>query len=185
MWWVMREPRFTRHGMYAALGVGNQMIAVLPKSDIVIVNRANTYQGENTPMEPLLDLVEQVLAARTSKPVANPRLETLEVASDPQLTPVPNARLAEFVGEWDYPPAPLGVPSMGKVKVTAGDGYLVYYSPGAGTFKLYLKEDGTLYQEDSQQSVVAIRDDAGRVAGVIEERVLARIRGASARPNRP
>ena len=27
MWWVFREPRFARHGMFSALGVGNQMIA--------------------------------------------------------------------------------------------------------------------------------------------------------------
>ncbi|MGM0670380.1 MAG: serine hydrolase domain-containing protein, partial [Gemmatimonadota bacterium] len=60
-WWILREARFTKHGMYAALGVGNQFIAVLPRSDMVIVNRADTYEGEGTPMPALLDLIEEVL----------------------------------------------------------------------------------------------------------------------------
>jgi CubicO group peptidase (beta-lactamase class C family) len=59
-WWILRQPPFLDHGMYAALGVGNQFIAVLPKSDMVIVNRANTYEGEGTPMNGLLDLVAEI-----------------------------------------------------------------------------------------------------------------------------
>jgi hypothetical protein len=54
--------------------VGNQMIAVLPESDMVIVNRANTYDGETTPMPALLDLIEQVLEARTGMATADPPL---------------------------------------------------------------------------------------------------------------
>ena len=168
MWWVMREPRFTRHGMFAALGVGNQMIAVLPKSDMVIVNRANTYEGEATPMPALLDLVEQVLEARTGTAVADPTLMALEVGSDPKVTRVSNDRLVEFVGEWDFPPSPLGLPSVTTVQITAGDGHLVSYAPVAGTFKLYLQEDGTLHEEDSYERYISVRDDAGSFAGIAD-----------------
>ncbi len=69
-WWVMRQARFLQHGMYAANGVGNQFIAVLPKLDMVIVNRANTYESESTPMPALLDLIEEVLEARTGSSLA-------------------------------------------------------------------------------------------------------------------
>jgi tetratricopeptide (TPR) repeat protein len=152
--------------MFAALGVGNQMIAVLPKSDIVIVNRANTYRGEGTPMRPLLDLIEQVLDARTGATVADPQLAPLEVGSDPMVTHVANDRLEEFVGEWDYPPSPLGLPSRMTVTFTAGDGHLVGYAPVRGTFNYYLQEDGTLHQEDSHQRFVPVRDDDGSFAGI-------------------
>ncbi len=168
MWWVMREPRFTRHGMFAALGVGNQMIAVLPKSDMVIVNRANTYQGEGTPTRALLDLVEQVLEARTSTPVADPSLVPLEVDSDPMVTRVPAERLEEFVGEWDFPPAPLGLPSSTRVQISAGEGHLVSFVPVEGTFRLYLQDDGSLHQEDSHERYLPVRDDAGSFAGVAD-----------------
>jgi CubicO group peptidase (beta-lactamase class C family) len=168
MWWVMREPRFTRHGMFAALGVGNQMIAALPKSDLVIVNRANTYEGESTPMPALLDLIEQVLEARTGTAVAAPTLAALEVGFDPKVTRVSDDRLADMVGEWDFPPPPLGLPSVTTVKITAGDGHLVGHVPVAGTFKLYLQEDGTLHEEDSYERYVPVRDDAGSFAGIAD-----------------
>jgi CubicO group peptidase (beta-lactamase class C family) len=172
MWWVMREPRFTQHGMFAALGVGNQMIAALPKSDMVIVNRANTYQGEGTPMAALLDLIEQVLEARTGTPATDPTLMALEVGSDPRITRVSDDRLAEFVGEWDYPPSPLGLPSRMTIRITASDGHLVGNAPVAGTFKLYLQEDGTLHEEDSYERYVQVRDDAGSFAGISDARTI-------------
>ncbi len=170
MWWVMREPRFTRHGMFAALGVGNQMIAVLPKSDLVIVNRANTYEGESTPMPALLDLIEQVLEARTGTAVADPTLMALEVGTDPKLTSVSAERLVEFVGEWHFPPPPLGLPSATTVQITAGEEHLVGYTPVAGTFKLYLQEDGTLHEEDSHERYLPLRDDAGSLTGIADMR---------------
>ena len=170
MWWVLREPRFAQHGMFAALGVGNQMIAALPKSDMVIVNRANTYQGEGTPMPDLLNLIEQVLEARTGIPVADPTLVPLEERSDPKITHVPADRLQEFVGEWDYPPSPLGLPAATTVQITAGDGHLVSFVPFAGTFKLYLQEDGTLHEEDSHERYVPVRDGSGSFAGIADVR---------------
>ncbi len=66
--------------MAAALGVGNQMIAVLPEIDLVIVNRANTYDGQRTPMPELLDLIEAVLEARIGEPNPDPELAPLSVS---------------------------------------------------------------------------------------------------------
>jgi CubicO group peptidase (beta-lactamase class C family) len=173
MWWVLREPRFTRHGMFAALGVGNQMIAVLPKTDLVIVNRANTYQGEGTPTAALLDLIEQVLEARTGTAAADPQLVALEVPADPKATRVSDDRLEEFVGEWDFPPSPLGLPSRATVQITAGEGHVVSFIPFAGTFQLYLQEDGSLHEEDSHRRFVPIRDGAGSFAGIADVRSIA------------
>jgi CubicO group peptidase (beta-lactamase class C family) len=169
MWWVYREPRFTRHGMYAALGVGNQMIAVLPKSDMVIVNRANTYEGEGTPSGALLDLVEQVLAARTGAPAANPALVPLETGSDPRITSVAADRLAPLVGTWAYPPPPLGLPAQTTVTITAGDGHLVSYVPQQGTFRLYVQPDGSLHEEDSHARYLPVRDETGAVTGIADD----------------
>lgn len=168
MWWIMREPRFAKHGMFAALGVGNQMIAVLPKSDLVIVNRANTYEGEGTPTAALLDLVEQVLDARTGRPVAEPMLAAYESHPDTLVTRVSADRLREFVGEWPIPAASLGVPARRTVRITAGDGHLVADAPTAGTFRLYLQADGSLHQEDAHQRYVPVRDDAGGLTGIAD-----------------
>jgi CubicO group peptidase (beta-lactamase class C family) len=168
MWWVYREPRFQRYGMYAALGVGNQMIAVLPEIDVVIVNRANTYEGESTPSRALLDLIQEVLEARTGAPVADPALVPLETEPDPLITSVPDDALEEFVGEWAYPPSPLGLPAEATLEIAAGDGHLVSYLPVAGTFALYRQPDGTFHQEDSHRTLWPVRDEAGSFAGLAE-----------------
>ncbi len=172
MWWVLRQPPFSDHGMFAALGVGNQMIAALPKTDLVIVNRANTYEGEGTPTRPLLGLIEQVLAARTGAPIADAELVPLEVGSDPMVTQVSDDRLQEFVGEWDYPPSPLGMPSRTTVRITAGEGHLVSFAPVSGTFSLYLQEDGSLHEEDSYERYIPVRDAAGSFAGIADVRTI-------------
>jgi hypothetical protein len=165
MWWVFREPRFEQHGMFSALGVGNQMIAVLPESDIVIVNRANTYDGEGTPMGGLLDLIEKILEARTGTPVEDPDLVSLATNPDPKITHVSNDRLSEFVGEWPYPPSILGRPTT-SVEILPADGHLVTVAPRAGTFRLYLQPDGSLLEEDTLSSYLVVREDSGAFVGI-------------------
>jgi CubicO group peptidase (beta-lactamase class C family) len=171
-WWILRQPPFLDHGMYAALGVGNQMIAVLPKSDLVIVNRANTYEGESTPMPALLGLIEEVLSARTGRSATDPALTRLEVPEDPRVTYAPEEDLREFVGEWAYPPVSLGLESQGKLRITAEDGHLVAHLPTSGTFKLYLQEDGSFHQEDSHLIFVPLRREDGSLTGIVDQRIL-------------
>jgi len=155
--------------MYGAMGVGNQFIAVLPKSDMVIVNRANTYEGESTPTPDLLNLIQEVLEARTGVPAENPTLRPLEVEVDPKITHVPDDQLREFVGEWPYPPPRSGIEPEGTVRVTLGDGHLVVHEPTSGTFKLYLQPDGSFHQEDALLRLVPVRNDDGSLAGLVEE----------------
>ena len=181
LWWVFREPRFKQYGMAAALGVGNQMIAVLPDIDLVIVNRANTYQGEGTPTPALLDLIEAVLEARIGTPRPDPELEILTVsAPDPRLNPVPDSQLAEFAGEWPYPPTPLGLPQRTTVSTTIDNGALVAFSEVSGTFREYLQPDGTFVEEDSLEQFIPIRDGEGSFAGIADIDTVARAAIAAA-----
>lgn len=174
MWWTFLEPRFRQHGMYAALGVGYQMIAVLPDIDVVIVNRASTYEFEYTPSGKLLELIEEVLEARTGDPVDDPELTPVTAEPDPLITSVADDALSEFVGEWRYPPASLGLPERGTVEITAADGHLVFDAPFAGTFRLYLQPDGTLHEEDSHARYWPVRDDDGTLAGIVDAEHLVR-----------
>ena len=169
-WWISLDPRFAKYGMYSAQGVGNQMIAVLPKIDMVIVNRANTYEGENTPMLQLLSLIEKVLEARTGPSAADPVLAPLEVGSDPKITAVSNDCLTEFIGKWKYPPEPLGLPPYTEFQITADQGYLKGYTPTRGTFRLYLQTDGALHEEDSHVRYFPIWEETGSLAGIADMR---------------
>jgi hypothetical protein len=186
LWWVAREPRFERHGMFAALGVGNQMIAVLPDSDLVIVNRADTYHGQGTPTKGLLDLVERVLEARIGRPAAKPRLVPLDDARpDPWTTGAAAGRLAGFVGRFAVPPPPLGLPAEGSVTITAGGDHLVGVWDHAGTFALHLQPDCTLRQEDSRDRYFVISDEAGAPAGIADVEDIARAGLAAVGEGRP
>jgi CubicO group peptidase (beta-lactamase class C family) len=176
-WWILRQPPFSDHGMYAALGVGNQFIAVLPKSDMVIVNRANTYEGERTPMPALLGLIQAVLEARTGPPASDAALTPLDVREDPLITHVPESELEPFEGEWPYPPPTLGLEPEETVRITVADGHLVAYAPTEGTFRLYLQEDGSLHAEDSHVRFVPVRNDDGSIAGIVDERILEELSG--------
>jgi CubicO group peptidase (beta-lactamase class C family) len=167
MWWVAREPRFAKHGFVAANGVGNQMIAALPDSDIVIVNRANTYEGEGTPMPALLDLIESILDARTGEATAEPRLEPLAGGEGTSwATWVPEERVAEMVGEWPYPAPGLGLDQQTTVEFTMGDGHLTSFSEVSGTFKAYLQSDGWFMEEDSGERYLPMRDEQGAFVGI-------------------
>ncbi|MCP4896428.1 MAG: serine hydrolase, partial [bacterium] len=181
LWWVFREPRFKQYGMAAALGVGNQMIAVLPDIDMVIVNRANTYEGQRTPMPQLLDLIEAVLEARVGDPQTDAKLEPLKVlAPDARLQPVPDSQLAEFAGEWPYPPTPLGLPQMTTVKTSVSDGTVVAFSEVSGTFKEYLQVDGSFVEEDSLEHYILVRDEDGAFAGFADTNTIAQAAVAAA-----
>ena len=169
LWWVFREPPFEDHGMVAAQGVGRQMIAVLPESGLVIVNRANTYESERTPREVLLGLIKAVLEARTGDTVSDPALVPLRVPEpDPRLRSAPRDQLTSFVGEWPYPPPSFGLPQAGTVRVSIDDDGLVLTNPFAGTFRTYLQNDGSLLEEDSLGRWVAIRDADGSVAEIAD-----------------
>ncbi|MEM7355216.1 MAG: serine hydrolase [Acidobacteriota bacterium] len=168
MWWVSREPRFERHGMYSALGVGNQMIAVLPDSGLVIVNRANTYAGERTPGGRLRDLVAQVLDARVGEVEPQPSLAPLEVGEREGVTTVDADRLKEFRGRWNYPADPLDLAKRTWVRLDVGDGHLVSYSPVSGTFKLYLQPDDSFREEDSLEVYYPVRSTDGAFGGIAD-----------------
>ena len=52
------------------------------------------------------------------------------------------------------------------MEITAARGHLLGSSSRAGTFKLYLQPDGSLYEEDSRRRYLPIRDEAGAFAGI-------------------
>ena len=145
------------------------------KIDLVIVNRANTYEGENTPMRGLVGLFGKILDARTGDASTEAELAPLEAASTATwVTNVSDEKLAPFIGEWPYPAPALGMPAITTAKITASDGHLVTSSDLAGTFAGYVQPDGTLILEDSGQRYHLMRDDSGEVSGIADANAISR-----------
>lgn len=171
MWWVLREPRFEQHGMVAALGVGNNMIAACPDSDLVFVNRANTYADEDTPMGPLLDLIEAILNARKGEPSADPRLVPLEESV--RAVPTSVAGFEGLAGRRSVPPADFGFPAEDTCEIALVNGRLVWTMPGWGTFALDPQPGGSLLEEDSLERYYPVRDAKGAFAGIASAQQIA------------
>lgn len=74
LWWVSGELKDL--GMYSALGVGAQIIAVLPGANMVVIQRVDTYIGKQ--QQPDLRLFKMILAAKVSEPKSNPKFIALQ-----------------------------------------------------------------------------------------------------------
>lgn len=167
LWWVARQAEFEKYGLVTALGVGNQAIAVLPKLNMVIVNRANTYDGEGTPTQALMGLIKEILDARNGEPNSNPDLIALEKQpKDRRLRTVAANQLVPYVGKWSIPSKPLGLETYGELELKLGKGTLEMVHPYRGTFQLYLQEDGSFFQEDQQAQLYPVYDSKNQFAGL-------------------
>lgn len=170
MWWVLRKPSLEKHGMVAALGVGNQFIAALPNSDMVIVNRANTYLRENTPTAGLIALIDQVLEARTGQPSAQPKLVAATDAAAPRYQlDAAKPGLTGLAGSYQFPPASLELEPFSSLTLSEGPGYLIGDTAFAGVFNFYLQNDGSLIREDAGDRFFVVRKpDSLTVDGIVK-----------------
>ncbi|MGE5343672.1 MAG: serine hydrolase [Candidatus Omnitrophota bacterium] len=75
LWWIDKSFNDVG-GMVAALGVGNQVIAVLPGANMVVVQRVDTYNGKMAPNN--FDLIRKILNAKISAPKVNPQFMPLQ-----------------------------------------------------------------------------------------------------------
>ena len=189
MWWVLRKPSLEKHRMVAALGVGNQMIAALPESDIVIVNRANTYDRERTPTPALIALIDQVLEARTGTPSEQPNLVAATDAAAPRYQ-IDKAKpgLTGLAGSYSFPPESLGLDPFSELTLSEGPGYLIGDTAFAGKFRFYLQNDGSLVREDAGDRFFVVRkpgsltvDGIADVADLFDGAIRALARGDAAR----
>ena len=77
MWWTVPPMgRLGKLGTYAAAGFGGHRIYVVPGANLVLVHRANTYQGRRQHVTPIAihNMLLEVLKARTGPPFPVPKL---------------------------------------------------------------------------------------------------------------
>lgn len=81
LWWVYKEKPYSTMKMYAALGVGEQALEIVPSENLVIVLRTNTFDHKNVSRGERLDLIKLILAAKCERP-----------SDEPDLIPLPEKR---------------------------------------------------------------------------------------------
>ncbi|MBI5324199.1 MAG: serine hydrolase [Ignavibacteriae bacterium] len=78
LWWLSKP--FHQLGAYCASGLGGQFIYIIPKSNLVFVFRANTYQDKFVSDSTRIKFMELVIKSKTGKPKSNPKLKQLSVS---------------------------------------------------------------------------------------------------------
>ena len=73
MWWTEHGP-LGELGTYAAAGWGGHRMYVIPRAQLVIVHRADTYLNGEVANHEMGGLIEKILRARIGPPASQPRL---------------------------------------------------------------------------------------------------------------
>jgi CubicO group peptidase (beta-lactamase class C family) len=171
LWWVS-DDRFKPLGMYYASGLNGQRISVIPAADLVVVNLVNTYKRHNFPEEEQLQLLDKILAARTSEPKSEPNLQKIETLE--QSSYEVDSIATDFLGTYE---AHLKFdPEVEKMKMTIqyqDEGLIANFEYG-GKYKMIKVSENEYIMEDMdrmEEKRFPMRfflDDQGRVAFDLE-----------------
>ncbi len=90
MWWISGDNSpFKQYETYASTSVGGHMILVMPKLNTVLVLRVDTYQRHALRRKDRNQLLQMLVATRTSEPHQQPALQPLPARRVVTITLVP------------------------------------------------------------------------------------------------
>lgn len=143
MWWVNNDK-----GVYAALGSGEQIIAIIPDEKIVFVHLTNTY--ENKSISPFF-LIDWIMEAKVEEPEPNPNLISMPLITDNnESKDIDKDFLSRYLGSYQLPDETVvKIYKRGEqmvIQIWSVDFSLIPYEEG----KLYIEDlDGYLQFEDN------------------------------------
>ncbi len=166
LWWILGG-EFKDLGMYAALGVGSQIIAVIPKANMVIVQRVDTYVGKQVP--PNARLIKMILEAKVSDAKSDPKVRPLQNTPSfkrPELIHLEDDALSKYIVS-NY--------RMGRrlMDIKKLDNELILDSPNFGKFKLLPCTEEKFVVEDLEQFLNYEFDDTGKPVRITLHQTLA------------
>lgn len=146
MWWTYaadsasaRYPRASQHSLFQARGTGGQVLFIIPDEEMVIVLRGDTDNNRNVGGGASWTIVERILSAKKSDPIASARLIALApVPFRSQAPELPEQRfvaldrshLEKYVGNYTMGPNAVA-------RVFMHEGRLFMFFPGRGEAELF------------------------------------------------
>jgi CubicO group peptidase (beta-lactamase class C family) len=145
LWWIS-DDRFKSLEMYYASGLNGQRLRIIPTADLVVVNLVNTYKRHNFAENDQLQLLDKILAARTSEPKSKPDLEKMEpsVSTSTEFDSI----AVHFLGTYE---APCNFdPEVEKMKMTIQyqDDDLIANIEYGGTYNMIKVSENSYIMED-------------------------------------
>ena len=140
LWWV-NQNTFDQP-IYYASGLGGHKIYVMPKSDLVIVHRVNSYLNMGVRDSDLESLIKLILEAKTGTAKTRPGLKSLEYDQIRySKVNVSEARLKQYVGKYMHQ-------FFGEIEVFLDGRQLKAKGAVLGNFKLFAQGQGRFVIED-------------------------------------
>ncbi|UCG33441.1 MAG: serine hydrolase [Phycisphaerales bacterium] len=167
MWWIALMEPFAGLGTYAARGVGEQCIDVLPGANMVFVNRADTYHRQMVNGGQHVELLTMILDAKTGEPKPNPKLVPLPpVPRTYNPVPLSDDKKKALCGEYPINP---GLDATIRVRL---DGQDLVLETNGGDFDLTPLAGGKFLVGDAEQECRVLYKGDGSVANVFSELIL-------------
>lgn len=157
LWWTSNDEKTP--GMFSALGVGTQMIAVIPSHNMVMIQRVNTYARHRA--APRRALIHGILDAKIGEPKADPKLISLQNTPSVQRPPLLDMKpeiLAKYAKDY-----PAGDAVM---KVMMTDGHLRVETPGTDTYRLLPVTASKFIMEDEESFALFELAETGKPVGL-------------------
>lgn len=140
LWWIDNQS-FDETAFYAS-GLGGHRLYVLPESELVVVHRVNTYLMESETDINIINLIQNVIAAKTRKPASKPVLIPFipEISSRNEVQVAGNI-LKNYVGTYTHP-------FFKEITVAVEDGILKMTGEILGNFRLIPRSESEFTVED-------------------------------------
>jgi CubicO group peptidase (beta-lactamase class C family) len=189
LWWVNTDMTDRKFGMFAALGYGGHMIAVVPSENLVLVHRSNTYLNETVETSEIFRLVDAVLDAKVSPPRARSKTVPLEgrpIGAEPE--PALSVALEDYTGSFRFDKEELFDSTLRyvigdmigqRVRIEVESRHLVMTDNLGQRFFLVPRSPTECFVEEMEVPVLFERDNEARPSAIILDGSPAwRIRGA-------
>ncbi len=139
LWWV--SDGIQGEPMYYTSGLGGHRIIVLPKSDLIIVHRTNTYEGKNVPESEVMQLVEKILNAKSGLDKVTTSVIQLKPKYNlPEAVVLDKSIVQKYAGSYKHPFLGDFIIRIEKNKV--------YLDTNIGSFRLIPTDNDKFFPED-------------------------------------
>lgn len=160
LWWL--DKAIKNEKMYSAAGAGGHFISVLPKNELVFVQRVNTYDRNRVSSSEKTKLYKLILAAKTGKPSKKAKLVDLEPQPiEYKVSKLTEKALKEYVHTFNF--------NENNATVSLKDNNLIFtspFSPFENPKLIPLKEKDSFLIEDFLIPVKFSRDNNGNIKEV-------------------
>jgi CubicO group peptidase (beta-lactamase class C family) len=143
LWWIQTIGKLKELGMYSARGFGEHAIVIIPKANLVVVHRVDTYQGKRVSFSEIGTLLEKILQSKVGAPKENPKLVPFPSTSQKMaVIQLPQEQLDNYVGTYI-------VEDDSIAKITRSGNKLLFRGPRGDIHRLLPLSPEKFISEDS------------------------------------